>query len=357
MPTSFPTSGFGAGERVAANLQAPGDLQARSQVIANVENIYRDVELYPSANIHHASYGFLGIDCRPLKLDENGKHIEIPASDPSSPIFFEPKGAAWVPDVCETDPQVTTDLRRITDEWENAKNDPLFRREFDLEGDGESLLNLRQVSKWVKSSTIVPSIIADRFYPAIWGSMRCSPAAAFVPKELLYPAGTPPHTLIHILIEQEPSETLTRAEVMILTATMITRLEGEDCLESDTIPVMAITIFGQMKARVIEAYCTPQVLVIKKTDLLDFSTNKVANKNMDILLGFKCADLVENAREPTVPTKTLEVCNTDTVNMANLLTLNQSPQKADKVKTARGGTLRRMFQKIKMNPRVNPEAE
>ncbi|KAJ6186433.1 hypothetical protein N7519_007734 [Penicillium mononematosum] len=217
-------------------------------------------------------------------------------------------------DVCETDPKVTADLREVTDEWGNAKNDPLVRslhsqvwyvflglermffqfcREFDLQGDGKSHPNLRQLSEWVK-----------RFYPAIGGSMRCSPAAAFVPKKLLYPEGTPPHTLIHILIEQEPSETLTRAEVMILTATMITRLEGEDYSEYDTMPVMAITIFGQMKARVIEAYCTSQVLVIKKTDLLDFSTNKVTNKNMDILLGFMCADLVGNAREPTVPTET-----------------------------------------------------
>jgi hypothetical protein len=165
MPTSFPTLGFGAGERVVANLQA------RSQVIANVENIYRDVELYPSANMDPTSYKFLGIDCRPLELDEDGKHLETPASDPPSPIFFEPQGAAWVPDVCETDPQVTADLREITDEWENAKNDPLvrslhsqvwyvflglermffqFRREFDLQGDGESRPNLRQVSKWVK---------------------------------------------------------------------------------------------------------------------------------------------------------------------------------------------------------------
>jgi hypothetical protein len=170
-----------------------------------------------------------------------------------------------------------------------------------------------------------------------------------VPKELLYPKGTPPHTLIHILIEQEPSETLTRAEVMILTATMITRLEGEDCLEYDTIPVstdlrypymkeyilittqaMAITIFRQMKARVIEAHCTPQVLVIKKTDLLDFSTNKVANKNMDILLGFMCADLVGHATEPTVPTETPKVCNTDTVDLGNMLTMNQSSRRATK---------------------------
>lgn len=177
MPPSFPTLGFNAGKRAAANLQAQANLQeARSQVIANVEKIFRDVELYPSANIPHTSYEVLAIDCRPLKLDEDGKHLEIPASDssasdPSSPIFFKPQGAAWVPDVCETNPEVTADLREITDEWENAKNDPVlrglhsqvwyvflglermffqFRREFNLQGDRESLLNLREVSKWVK---------------------------------------------------------------------------------------------------------------------------------------------------------------------------------------------------------------
>ncbi|CAG8896841.1 unnamed protein product [Penicillium egyptiacum] len=266
MSAGIPTLRLGAGQRAAANLQA------RSEVIANIENIYRRVELYHSANINPASYGILGIDYRPLKLDENGKHLEIPGSDPSSPIFFEPQGAAWVPDVCEADPEVTADLREITDEWESAKDDPLvqslhsqvwyvflglermffqFRREFDPQGDGEPLPNLRQVSRWVKSGTIVPSVIAERFYPAIWGSMRCSLAAAFVPKKQLYPTGTPPHTLVHILIEQEPSEALTRAEVMILTATIITRVEGEDCLESDTIPVSIGLRYRHMSQKLI----------------------------------------------------------------------------------------------------------
>lgn len=54
--------------------------------------------------------------------------------------------------------------------------------------------------------------------------------------------------MVHILIEQEPSETLTRAEVMILTATMITRLEGEDCLEYDTIPVSIDLRYPYIKA-------------------------------------------------------------------------------------------------------------
>lgn len=90
-------------------------------------------------------------------------------------------------------------------------------------------------SRSLYSGTIVPSVFAERFYSAIWGSMRWAPASAFVPKKLLYPGK--PHTLIIILIQEEPSEELSRAEMMTLTAAMITRLEGEECLEYNTIPV------------------------------------------------------------------------------------------------------------------------
>ncbi|KAJ5940854.1 hypothetical protein N7516_001022 [Penicillium verrucosum] len=47
---------------------------------------------------------------------------------------------------------------------------------------------------------------------------------------------------------------------------------GDDCLEYDTIPVMAITIFARMKARIIEAYSSQQGLVMRKTEFFDFST-------------------------------------------------------------------------------------
>lgn len=58
-----------------------------------------------------------------------------------------------------------------------------------------------------------------------------------MPKKLSYPKGPPSHTLVTILIEREPSDELSRAEVMTIPAAMITRLEGDDCLEYDTIPV------------------------------------------------------------------------------------------------------------------------
>lgn len=76
---------------------------------------------------------------------------------------------------------------------------------------------------------------------------------------------------------------------------------------------MAITFFGRMKARVIEAHTSQQGMIIKKTELFDFSTNELANKSMDTLLGFMCADLIGDFREPAAPTAILEVCTTNTI--------------------------------------------
>ncbi|CAI7587297.1 unnamed protein product [Penicillium palitans] len=60
---------------------------------------------------------------------------------------------------------------------------------------------------------------------------------------------------------------------------------------------MCITIFGRMKARVLEAHSTQQGVAIKKTQVLDFSSNQVANKNMDILLGFMAGDLIGDPKD------------------------------------------------------------
>ncbi|QQK43745.1 RNA polymerase Rpb2, domain 7 [Penicillium digitatum] len=283
MPASFSTL------RRRERQWAATYLQARSKVITAIDVIYKRVEIYSSAQIDPASYKSLGIDCQLLELDDDGKHLQPSNSDPSAPIFFEPRGVTWVAPVRITDVECEEEFKEITDGWESAKDDPLVQS-FHSQVCG----------------SIIPSIFAERFYSAIWCSMRWLPVSAFVPKKLLYPAGKP-HTLIVILIEDEPGEELFRAEVMILAAAMITRLEGEECLEYNTIPVMAITIFGRMQARVLEAHSNQQELVVKKTQLLDFSTNEVANKNMDILLGFMAGDLVGDPRGPTVPMDTSTV--------------------------------------------------
>ncbi|KAJ5782310.1 hypothetical protein N7457_004084 [Penicillium paradoxum] len=336
MPISLSMLRPGESQRVAAYLQT------RSQVLAAMDEIYKRVEIYSSAQIDPASYKLLGINCRLLELDDDGKHLHPPNSDPSGPVFFEPRGAAWVPPVV-TNSEYMKQLKGITDGWGNTKNDRLlrslhsqasyvfscvewmffqFRRQFYPPEDDRDPPNLRQMSKWLESGEVVPSVVAERFYPAIWGSIRSSPAAVFVPKSLLYPLGAPPHIMISILIAEEPSEELLRLEVMALAAVMITRLEGEESSEYNTIPVMVITFFGRMKVRVLEAHTSQQELVIKKTRLLDFSTNELANKNMNILLGFMAGDLVGDPKGPTIPTYIPKACTKDAMDSESTLTIH-----------------------------------
>lgn len=47
----------------------------------------------------------------------------------------------------------------------------------------------------------------------------------------------PPYVMITIVIGEQPSEGLFRAEVMTITTAMITRLQNEDFLQYNTIPV------------------------------------------------------------------------------------------------------------------------
>lgn len=86
--------------------------------------------------------------------------------------------------------------------------------------------------------------------------MRWAPTAAFVPKKPLDRSAKPPHTLIILLIEEEPGEDLFQAEVMVLTAAMITRLEGEECLDYNTIPVRIHSKYSYITKKLIYLYKT-----------------------------------------------------------------------------------------------------
>ncbi|KAJ6185153.1 hypothetical protein N7519_006454 [Penicillium mononematosum] len=320
------TSRTQKGQGIAENLRA------RQQVTSAMDGVYNRVASYASAQIGPDSYVSLGIEFRLLSLDEDGKHLGLPNADPgdtgpASLVFFEPRGAEWVAPVVIANPDYEKRLKRITDRSEIVQGKVLlrnphsqasylysclewmffqYRRQFYREKDGKVLLNVREVSRWLESGDIVPSVIDEKFYPALWGSVRWSPSSAFVPKKSLYPEGRP-HIMITILIGEEPTEELLQAEVMTITAAIITRLDNDELSEHNTIPVMAITIFGQMKARVIEAHSSQQGLVIKKTQLFDFLTDDVGNKNMDILLAFMCADLVGKTKEPNVPINILQL--------------------------------------------------
>jgi hypothetical protein len=71
MPTRS-TFSFGGGKEVAEFMAA------RGQVIANIEEVYEKAERYGTELSHSTAYRYVGIDCQRLKLDEDGKHLNLP---------------------------------------------------------------------------------------------------------------------------------------------------------------------------------------------------------------------------------------------------------------------------------------
>ena len=86
---------------------------------------------------------------------------------------------------------------------------------------------------------VVSSVIAEKTHSVICESMQWSRLEVPASKELFYrQLSGLPHTLVQIEItDEEAGEQLTSEEVVTLTAVMIARLEGEQCLDYNTIPV------------------------------------------------------------------------------------------------------------------------
>lgn len=120
MPTNFPTFTLRSRQRAAETLQA------RNQLIVAVTQVYNRVEIYSFTQINPTSYEFLGIDCRLLELDDDGKHLHPPSSDPSAPTFFEPRGGSWVAPVVPNLKHGNR-LRAFTEGWESIQEHPLVQ--------------------------------------------------------------------------------------------------------------------------------------------------------------------------------------------------------------------------------------
>ncbi|OQE02716.1 hypothetical protein PENVUL_c039G06299 [Penicillium vulpinum] len=156
-----------------------------------------------------------------------------------------------------------------------------------------------QAWEHLHSSTVV-SFNAESFHTDILSARASSPVTAYLLREQS-PAipDTFTHVLIVVIVEQEPSNDLSRPVVLTIAAVMVTRLEGEESPECCTIPVLAMTVFEQMKFRFLDAFYSQRGLVIRKTELFDFSTNEQTTKNMSTVLGIMASRQVGDPTDLT----------------------------------------------------------
>ncbi|KAJ5549855.1 hypothetical protein N7461_004553, partial [Penicillium sp. DV-2018c] len=253
--------------------------QARSKATEILNDIYERVERYDNALIPTQSYASLNIKCGTLLLGVDEKRSEDAKEICSSP-FFEPRGASWIPDLNITDDDMRQIFQTFNDNWDTFLPSPLLR---DLESQAMHLCswlehmfsyftregsqtNVTSLSKWSSIDRLFPEIFAERF------DLPVFPIKA-------------PHTLINIAVGEEPSEDLFKAEVVIIAAAMISRLEGDECKVYSVIPIMLVTAMGGMRARVVQAHLSGRFLVLSKSKVFDFGTKQTLTANIDTLLG------------------------------------------------------------------------
>jgi hypothetical protein len=103
-----------------------------------------------------------------------------------------------------------------------------------------------------------------------------------------------PHIMIGLQICQLPDERLTHLEVYAILAVTVTSLENnEPPRATETVPVMVISSFGNMKARVLVAYFASDELIIQKTSLLDFEDDTAAKVNMTFIMRYMASTATE----------------------------------------------------------------
>ncbi|KAJ5583582.1 hypothetical protein N7535_002202 [Penicillium sp. DV-2018c] len=267
--------------------------QARSKATEILNDIYERVERYDNALIPTQSYASLNIKCGTLLLGVDEKRSEDAKEICSSP-FFEPRGASWVPDLNITDDDMRQIFQTFNDNWDTFLPSPLLR---DLESQAMHLCswlehmfsyftregsqtNVTSLSKW--SSISLPK---GSTFPFSLSKVITTYIGYVSEKQLASTKETAPHTLINIAVGEEPSEDLFKAEVVIIAAAMISRLEGDECKVYSVIPIMLVTAMGGMRARVVQAHLSGRFLVLSKSKVFDFGTKQTLTANIDTLLG------------------------------------------------------------------------
>ncbi|KAJ6191332.1 hypothetical protein N7519_001353 [Penicillium mononematosum] len=80
---------------------------------------------------------------------------------------------------------------------------------------------------------------------------------------------------------------------------MLTRLQGKEFPNHNTVPVMIVSIMARMQARILHLHYSHAGLIISKTGFLSFSTAESATLNMDIVLGIMASKVIGDTKDPS----------------------------------------------------------
>ncbi|KAJ5123918.1 uncharacterized protein N7515_007743 [Penicillium bovifimosum] len=281
----------------------------RDAAVEGARRLWNECIQHPSTVIERANYSGLHIKCSDLGGDQIAAKSR----------FFAPLGENVIPLPHLEDKDTLKTLEDQRKYRRSIKENPMAH---DIGSQTQGLVNIIRVMFQVilrdttqiasgkylslQSATgwqireVVPFIINEQFLRSCVDPPV--PAYAYV-----YNDGKPTgkfihsHTIIALEICEEPGERLTRLEALAIIAVTITRLEGDNLPKRcKTVPVMVISTFGRMKARILTAHYESEELIIRKTPLLDFAEDGPAEANMALFMRCMASKAIDGP--PVTPT-------------------------------------------------------
>ncbi|KAL1968426.1 hypothetical protein VTN77DRAFT_1955 [Rasamsonia byssochlamydoides] len=276
---------------------------AHEKVLESLDVIYRLVEEDTRVYLDTMFTNALNIKCEDLVLNGDGSY-----SAPAYPCFFQPcpldrLGAHPI------DPEhspTQAEIRSNDACWEGV---PILKesyldeadfmcsimdwnfRAYKRKAEDNRQIKLMSLTNW-RPVQFSNSVIHDAFEETVFNSMKWTPINAWQP-----PKGQPHvmFTMAHGYLGDE--KLLLRGEVLAIVAAMITRLERRSLQSHNIIPVMVFSFMGGKQGRILQAYFNSQGLVIRKTQLYDFSTSEKAKLSTELFLQYMTSDMIGDTQQ------------------------------------------------------------
>lgn len=96
--------------------------------------------------------------------------------------------------------------------------------------------NCSGADKPISSGDIIPELVAEEFEGPLYGSRGSMLYFGYIARNQL----NRPHTLLATLTKSDADERLSRYEAVVILTVMLSRLEGDECLNHNVIPVSGI---------------------------------------------------------------------------------------------------------------------
>ncbi|OJJ45041.1 hypothetical protein ASPZODRAFT_70613 [Penicilliopsis zonata CBS 506.65] len=282
--------------------------QVRQTVIQRINETYDLVEDRDGMHIQSDSLEGLQIKCEDLNL-----HPDESLDGSPQPVFFKPWPLASFPRPHPTDEYTSkqVEIYKAKKYWDI--DSPLLAYQISQANYLSSIIGiffegllrdvgrpqykypqcLETMASWIHKD-FTYNIFADDFDPPLWTSVDWYPGEAWKSTKNV------PHIMFTLILGYEPTEDLFQVEVLSILAAMITRLEGDEDLAHNTIPIMVISIMAGMKARVLQAHYNYQGLVIRKSQMISFPTVDEALPNIDLFLRFMASECVGDTKNPDI---------------------------------------------------------